>query len=134
MAKRGRGTRRITVRVQGYEEIKTKIAGVTYKDPKSGKSRQDIIRRYVRPGKRLIAKREPRNKHGKGHAVGLWLVERGCLFKRKFHLGYIPSDKSENISKVLKAKVPVEVIVRQVWGGTKSKPARGVGITIRYPI
>jgi len=115
------------------EEIRTRIAGVTYNDPRSGLNRQDIIRRYVYPGIRLIPQREPGNPHD-GHAVKLILEVKRLFGKKRFHLGYIPRDFSENIDKALRKKIPVEVIVTRVTGGTPDKPHRGVSILIRYAL
>ena len=107
-----------------------RVAGVTYHDPRSGISRQELIRRYVHPGQRLIAQREPANVHDP-HAVRLLLeVPRG-LGKRTYHLGYIPAERAEIVSRALR-RGSVTVTVTRITGGTAELPHRGIEIAVRY--
>jgi hypothetical protein len=66
-------------------EIRSKVAGVIHDDPISGRIRQEPVRRYVRPGTRLIAEREPDNPYGEGHAVRLILEHKGRLSRKVTH-------------------------------------------------
>jgi len=83
---------------------------------------------------RLIPKRDPKNPYGRGHAVMLLFERRRFLRKKRYHLGYLPEGQSENVDKLLQRKVPVEVVITAVTGGTDEKPTRGVNIVIRYPL
>lgn len=110
--------------------VRTKIAGVTFDDPVSGRNRQELIERYVRPGMHLRAVYEPDNPHGDS-AIGLWM-DRGGLFrkKRSFHVGYIPHGLADNLVRDLHAGRMLDVRVSEVTGGTHSKSSRGVNLII----
>jgi len=113
-------------------EIPSKVAGTTHKDPMSGKSRQELIRRYVRPGTLLIVEREPDNPYGEGHAVKLILERKGRLRRKRYHLGYVTKRAAPEVDAALRAGKRVDVIVMDVTGGTKEKPSRGVNVMIRW--
>lgn len=103
-------------------EIYSKIRGVTYNDPHSGKPRQTIIRKYLHPGTLLEAIYEPDNPHGE-NAIGLWMQEGG----QRYHIGYIGSDLAEELGPQIRAGVQLEVYVVQITG----KDPLGVNIVVR---
>ena len=111
------------------EQIRTKIAGVTNIDPKSKRNRQELIRQFVSAGTPLIAERERHNRYDP-HAVALWLERRGCLGKKRFHLGYVHSGLAKDVAALMDSGRKVNVTVVAVTGGTPAKPTRGVNIVI----
>ena len=118
-------------KVIAYTEKRTKISGVTYKCPHTKKPRQRIIKRHVRPGTRLIPQLEPDNPHDP-NAIGLWLVKGWFIFRRRYHIGYIPRERARTLAIRMRAGTKLAVIVRNVTGGTRKKRTRGVNIIIRY--
>ena len=109
-----------------YEEIYSKIRGVSHKDPHTGMARQEIIKRFVRPGVSLRAELEPDNKFG-DNAIALWLEpELGHLY----HLGYIGSELAETLAPAMRTGSTVNVTVSAVTGG-KGRKAYGVNIEVR---
>jgi len=117
------------MKMEAHTEERTKIAGVTRDDPATGINRQDIIRRYVRPGTRLIPRLEPDNPADPA-AVALWLEHAG----QWFHLGYIPKNRAGDVAQRLRAGRQLEISVTAVTGGVRDKPTRGVNILIRQPV
>lgn len=116
------------------EEIRTKIAGVNHKEPRSGKNRQDIIKQHIQPGTDLIARLEPNNPVNP-NAVAIWFEKKGVLFgKTQYHLGYLSDDRAEQLAPILKKGIAVKVDVLGVTGGTKEKTSYGVNIVIRYQV
>ena len=109
-------------------EIFSKVRGVTHEDPISRKSRQELIRRYVRQGTHLIARLDPENPVDE-NAIELWLPWK----RKQFSLGYVNPDLVPRLAKVLRAGVPLTVTVKGVTGGTRGRETRGVNITIAYP-
>lgn len=119
------------------KEIHTKVAGVTYKDPRSGIDRQWLIQKYIHPGTKLRPQLEPDNPHDP-NAIKLWLeVSKKLLFKLLsgrnlwFHIGYIQSDLAQNLAPILRDGQPVTITILEITGGTKCKPTRGLNIVIR---
>lgn len=103
-------------------EVYSKIRGVTYNDPHSGKPRQTIIRKYVHPGARLAAIYEPDNPHG-DNAIGLWIEDKG----KRYHIGYIGHDLAEELGPQMRAGLQLDIYVTQVTG----KDPLGVNIVVR---
>lgn len=113
-------------------EIKTKVVGVNYNDPKSGKSRQEIIKQHIRPGTDLVAKLEPDNAHDP-NAIAIYFEKKGLLFgKTQYHLGYLSEELAAELAPLLRKGTVLKIDVLAVSGGTKEKPSRGVNIVIRY--
>lgn len=112
-------------------EMKTKIAGVTFPDPYSGRDRQEIIRRYVRPGQKLELVLEA-NEHAKNGVAVAVVIAAGCLRKRRFHIGYLNEERKGEIERALERRVKYTATVLAVSGGTKEAPTRGVNIVIRW--
>jgi len=108
-------------------EIKTKIRGVSHRDPHTNKPRQKIIRSHVRTGTKIIPVLEPENPYG-DHTIGLWVTAR----RKRYHLGYISTDLSERLTRIMRSGIPLTITVIQVTGGTRGKKTRGVNISIRY--
>lgn len=108
------------------EEERTKIKGVTRDDPHTGMNRQEIIRRYLRPGTRLTPRLEPDNPVNP-KAVALWLETADG----QFHLGYLSDEHAVSVGERLRAGQHLEVIVSKVTGGVRDKPTRGVNVVIR---
>lgn len=114
------------------KEIKTKILGVSKKDPKSGLNRQEIIKKHVKPGTDLIARLEPDNPVDP-NAVAIWLVQPGRFFgKTEYHLGYLSEEWAAKLAPVLRQGVNLKIDVLGVTGGTKDKESYGVNIVIRH--
>lgn len=112
-------------------ELRSKVRGVTFPEPRTGISRQKIIKRYVKKGTRLWPVVEPNNPVDV-NAVGLW-VTGGCLVLwRHYHIGYLVKKRAETVAFLLREKEPVEIIVSSVTGSTRQKQTRGVNIVIRY--
>ena len=112
-------------------EMKTKIAGVTFTDPKSGRDRQEIISRYVRAGNKLKLKLE-KNAHAEGGAaVAVWL-QRGCVRRRRFHIGYLSEERKWEIIPALQRGMSYTAMVSDVTGGTRQHSTHGVNIVIRW--
>jgi hypothetical protein len=116
----------MALKTQSYVEENTKISGVTYIDPASGLSRQEIIMAHVTPGTRLQAVPED-NPHDP-NAVALWLDAMG----KRYHIGYVPASRARYLAPKLRDGLQVEVVVMAVTGGTPTKPTRGVNIALRY--
>lgn len=108
-------------------EIRSKIRGVTYKDPRSGKPRQQIIRQHVRPGMLLDAIFEPDNPHG-DNAIGLWAT----VGQERYHIGYIGTELSEKLGPMLRKGEALDVYVTDITG--RDKRTLGVNIIIRNRI
>jgi len=111
------------------DEIRTKLRGVTHKEPKTGINRQKLIERYVEPGTRLVPKREPKNRHDP-NAVGVWLERKRFLRKKRYHLGYLSRSVAKDVGALLANGHEVTVVVSEVTGGTKEKPTCGVNLVI----
>lgn len=111
-------------------EIKTKIAGVSHKNA-DGSSRQDIIRKHVRPGAELLLGREPDNPYSAaGDATSVWLEKRGLLRKKRLQLGYLGEHIAEQLAPLLDDGWRYSVTVLDVTGGSDRK-TRGVNINIK---
>ena len=110
------------------DEIRTKIADVTHKDPHSGISRQVLIEKYVHAGTRLIPKIEPDNPVDP-EAVALWLERPEC--NERYHLGYLRRGRSAEVAPLIASGQPITVIVSEVTGGIQGKPTRGVNLLIQ---
>lgn len=112
-------------------EIRTKVSGVTYADPRSKINRQDLIRQYMTTDTALELKREPRNPHD-ANAVGVWLVRRGCLGKKRFHIGYIHRDQAAQVAALMDSGRKVMAMVSAVTGGVGEKRTLGINVVLRY--
>lgn len=104
-------------------EIKTKIRGVSRDDPKSGRSRQEIIRKHVKAGTRLVARLEPDNPVNR-NAIALWF--------ESFHLGYLSDELSDELADRMRGGTKVWVTVLGVTGGEEGMETLGVNIVLRY--
>lgn len=112
-------------------EMKTKVAGVTFPDPYSGQDRQEIIRRYVRPGQKLDLVVEA-NEHAKNGVAVAVVVAAGCVRKRRFHIGYLNEERKAEIQRALEKRAKYTATVLDVTGGSREAPTRGVNIVIRW--
>ena len=111
-------------------EIKTKIRGVSYKNP-DGSDRQAIIRKHIHGGCELLLAREPDNPHSEtGNAVSVWYEKRGVLRRKRLQLGYLGSDLSDEVAPLLDLKWRYRVVVLGITGGSRQQPTRGVNIKI----
>lgn len=113
-------------------KIRSKIRGLTYPDPSTGEPRQTVVKKFVRPGMKLIPIYEPDNPHG-SNAIGLWLYRPLPDGKTvQHHLGYIGSDLSSTVGPILRSGQPMTITVTEITGGNKEQPTRGVNILIEY--
>jgi len=117
-------------RSRAGQQIRSKVSGVTYADPISGRARQDIIKQHLVKGMRLVAELEPDNPYGE-NAVMLIACPKGRR-ERQFHIGYIGSRVSDVVAKALREGEDVRVTVTDMTGGTRSKKTRGVNILIEW--
>lgn len=91
--------------------------------PVAGESfgkRQARIKK-LKPGNIVILKREKNNQHD-SNAI--------CLYTTHGDIGYIPRDRNQSLAKHLDGGGNLHAWVRQVTGGTKGKPDRGVVISV----
>lgn len=108
------------------KEVRTKIRGVTYDDPRSGLNRQKIIKRYVRAGMRLYLEPEDENSY-ESDAIMILLRRSGKMY----HLGYVGSELSQWMGSMLRSGRNMNAWVTEVTGGTRKKKSRGVNILIQ---
>ena len=96
----------------------SKVSGVTYQDPESGRNRQDIIHKHARVGQSLVLIPEPDNPHSK-HAVGVWLKR----WRRRYHIGYVRSRKGADreVAQAIQAGQIVKAKVTAITGGRGGK-------------
>ncbi len=105
----------------------SKVAGTSKTNP-DGINRQFLIRRYCKPGMRLIVKPEPDNPVDE-NAVALWVSTKVWFFFRAdFQIGYIKQNLSGEISRHLGKGRQVRVAIANLTGGG-DKPV-GVNIHI----
>lgn len=109
----------------------TKVVGVTFNND-DGSGRQEIIRRYCKPGGDLIMAAEPNNPCA-DHAVAIYVVKRGWFGRTKqYQIGYL-SDNSGAAQRVFDHAMgggAAAVEISDVTGGTRDKPNIGVNIEI----
>jgi hypothetical protein len=114
------------------EKFYSKVTGLSYDDPITGMKRQDIVRRYIKPGMRLIPQREPDNPHDK-HAIKYMVtIPRFLRNDLVVHLGYSTREVSRELSRLLDNDIPIDVTVSQITGGSSGKRTRGVNVLIQY--
>lgn len=121
--------RRPSISILVEHHFMTKISGVTRTDPHSKKSRQEIITKYVSAGTDLKLRREPRNPVDP-NAVAVWLERRGCLGRKRFHLGYLNKKRAKEVAESLRAGGRAYAKVKNVTGGMEGRPTRGVNIQV----
>lgn len=108
-------------------EFHSKIAGVTFDCPVTGIPRQEIIRKYIRPGMTLTPITEPNNEYS-DTAVALWLRHDGT----DYHVGYFNDKVSREVFAALQQSKSVSVRVSNVTGGTSSKKELGVNVLVGW--
>ncbi|NLJ80287.1 MAG: hypothetical protein GX335_04610 [Firmicutes bacterium] len=99
--------------------IKSKVAGVTFKNP-DGRSRQRILKK-CRRGDTLLLRPQPI----KGHPYAVAICRRNGQ-----QIGHIRSHLSKQVFGYLAAGLKVECKILQLTGGTRKKPIRGCNIAI----
>jgi len=113
---------------QQYKNFHTNISGVTYENP-DRTSRQEIIRRFCKPGMPVVLIREPYNQYG-DQTVGVWLNK--LVNKRIMQIGYIKSEIAEEIADQIDRGLVVLAEIEEVTGGTKDKPTFGVNLIVHF--
>lgn len=108
--------------------IHSKVRGVTRDNPDK-KNRQAIIKKQVKVGMPLTARREPNNPVDK-NAIGLWVETRGLLSKGEAQIGYISSELAEELSPFMTKGGRLEIKVTDVTGGGRDE-SWGVNIEIK---
>lgn len=107
----------------------SKVAGVSWSNP-NGKSRQDVIRAYCRPGMPLVLRREPENPYD-ANAVGVWIRTRVFLFfETELQIGYLNRSVAREIAEHVDNGGPVTARITEVTGGSTEKPTYGVNIEL----
>ena len=112
-------------------EFKTKISGVQHSCPHTGMSRQEIIKKHIRPGTRLIPIAEPENNYDP-NAVGLWLMQATGSGAGKFHVGYLNPERAKEVSRWIKENRSIFITVLEITGGTSGKRSHGVNIAVKF--
>lgn len=117
------------------KEFKTKVSGVTGKDPISGRPRQQIIHEFVCRGMSLIAEV---NQWPSGGQFAVKLIaevkDRPNGRVRRYHIGDMGGDDTQSawISWELDQGTEVEVTVLDITGGTEEEPTLGVEVRFRF--
>jgi len=106
------------------------VAGVTMKNP-NGKSRQDYIHTYCKPGMPIMLRREPNNPYD-SNAVGVWILARALwVFTDDVQIGYLPAGHvAEEIARHMDRGGTVTGEIVNITGGTHDKPTLGVNILL----
>jgi len=118
-------------RVWGQDDFKTKIHGVTHLDTHSGLNRQEIIRRFVKPGTRLWLRSEPDNPVDP-NTVAIWMDREGSLGRVKsYKLGYLSRERAQDMARNLEEGHSTAAWVLAVTGGREGKETLGVNIRVR---
>ena len=109
------------------EEIKSKIAGVSFKN-NNGTSRQELIRKYCKPGLALVLQPDPANPHGNGTAVEI-LVSTPTGLQQ---IGFVrDTDLDDQLAEVITNEQRVDCNILNITGGTKESPTIGVNVIYR---
>jgi hypothetical protein len=108
--------------------IHSKVRGVTHDNPDK-KNRQAIIKKHVKVGLPLTARREPNNPVDK-NAIGLWVEIKGLLSRGESQIGYISSELAEELSHFMMKGGRLEIKVTDVTGGGRDE-SLGVNIEIK---
>lgn len=96
----------------------SKVSGVSYPNP-DGSSRQEIIKKYCQPGRRLLLIKEPENKYDP-NAIAIY-IEVG---PKKYQIGYVSAAANRDLH--------IEdyiVTIKNITGGTKEQETIGVNLT-----
>lgn len=109
----------------------TKLVGVTHDCP-NGTNRQRVIRKYVKEGQRVFLIREPDNQFDPD-AIAAWIVHKGFFKNTKYHIGYISSSISCDLSGEIDRGKRATAQVKEVTGGTGGRPF-GVNIEVNNGI
>ena len=106
------------------EEIKSKVAGVSFKN-NNGTSRQELIRKYCKPGLALVLQPDPANPHGHGTAVEI-LVSTPTGLQQ---IGFVrDTDLDDQIAEAIGNEQRVDCHILNITGGTKESPTIGVNV------
>jgi single-stranded-DNA-specific exonuclease len=105
------------------EPFYTKLSGVTYKND-DGESRQTIIHRFGRPGKKLRFVREPNNKFSP-KAIAVYIGE--------FQIGYIQDFLTEDLAPQMDQGYVVTGIIKDVTGGGDRNYGVNIEIFVKDP-
>jgi hypothetical protein len=111
-----------------YESIKSKVSGVSHKN-KDGSSRQKYIKKYCRPGKRLVFIREPDNPYG-NTAIAVYVSKSRWRRSKIVQIGYIRSELSKDLAPLMDKGKEIKGKIKNITGGTRKKKTRGVNIEI----
>lgn len=107
----------------------SKVAGVSASNS-NGRSRQNYIRAFCKPGMPLILKREPDNPYDK-NAVAVWIKARAMLFfTAEVQIGYLSAHVAAEIADHLDNGGRARAMITEITGGSKGKPTLGVNILV----
>ena len=109
------------------ETFPSKIAGTSHKND-DGTDRQELIRKHCRKGSELILIREPDNPYS-DDAIGIW-IRSGDFFKQNYQIGYVTSYAARDLAYYMDRGGKVKAIIKEITGGTRSKPSLGINIQI----
>jgi hypothetical protein len=108
-------------------EFYSKIAGTSHNNP-DGSDRQEIIKKYCKSEQPLFLIPEPDNPYDP-NAVGVWIEVKKLFSTQRYQIGYLPSELVvRDLSKVIDGSLTAKV--KELTGGTRSKPTVGVNIII----
>jgi hypothetical protein len=105
-------------------QFPSKVRGVTYGN------RQDIIRKYIKPGAYLLLKQDPDNEHDPNAIAVMFVNKRRLRSDELLCIGYIGRElAAELIGHMAKGK-GISATVKEITGGTRDKPTLGVNLQI----
>jgi hypothetical protein len=120
---------------RGMGSFYSKLAGVSHPND-DGTSRQNYIRKFCKPGMRLVVVREPANPYDP-NAIAVFVEVSSLLFLRtRYQIGYLKNydgggrDKPGELARHIDNGGRLEVTIADVTGGTKDKAALGVNVLI----
>lgn len=107
----------------------SKVAGVTANNS-DGRSRQNYIRAFCKPGMAVTLVREPNNAYDK-NAVAVWIKIRSLIFfTANVQIGYLKAEVAEEIARYIDKGDHVSCQITEVTGGGRGKSSLGVNILI----
>lgn len=111
-------------------KVRSKIAGVTHKND-DGTLRQDLIKKFVWDGKRLVLEPDPNNKFSKNATKIMVETPNGLQQIGFVKAGDTPPPLDEQVADALREMRKVTCYVLNVTGGSAGKETLGVNVEFR---
>lgn len=116
-------------RKKEHKEIRTKVAGVTFKND-DGSSRQKLIKKHARRNVSLQLDHQENNLVDP-NAVAVCIVEKRLLRSDRLHqIGFLNKSVASQVLNHHRSGGKLGAVITEVTGGTKAKPTLGVNILI----